>query len=416
MNRSATRNLDEAVSALLHFSGVRRPGHDSVESLAALLDALGHPERSYRIVHVAGTSGKTSTSYLVRGLLQAAGFTTGLTVSPHIVGVNERVQVAGLPLAEDRFCVYLDEFLDIARRVGRPFTYFELTIGLALWVFAREEVDYAVVEVGIGGLRDATNAVVAPDKLCVISAVGFDHTDLLGGTLAEIATHKAGIIGPGNTAVVVRQDETVLDQVRLRAAQMHGHVVIADYPDGAPYRHRNAALAQAAVEVLAERDRFQPPPTIVVADPPARYERFDLDGHRLVVDGAHNPQKLAGLVDSLERDGVRRAAVLATLLEAPASKLADSLRMLVPLVSWLVVPEYELGGRGKTKRSFAARVVVEAAQAVGIDAVAVPDLAQAWRALLDRPERDLLVTGSLYLAALVRPMAVASAASRSTLP
>jgi dihydrofolate synthase/folylpolyglutamate synthase len=397
-------DLDSALDALLHFSGRRTRGHSSVDTLRALLDHLGNPERTYRVVHVAGTSGKTSTAYLIRGLLEAAGFRTGLTVSPHVVAVNERVQVAGVPLQEDRFVAYVNEFLPLAQSLGRELTYFELGVGLALWVFAREKVEYAIVEVGIGGTRDATNALQSPDKLSVVSAVGLDHTQLLGDSVDAIAVHKAGIVGEGNTVVAVDQDEVVLDVVRDRAREVGGHVVVATPPPGAHYQERNLTLARASVEVLAQRDGFPMPETSVTETPPARYERFASERHRLVLDGAHNPQKVAALVDALRDDGVTAAVAMVTLLQAPDTKLAATLSLLAPVVTHLFVPEYELGDGDKVKRSFPADVVVQQALALGISAEVVRTPDEGLSLLLARPERDLVVTGSLYLAALVRPL------------
>lgn len=401
-------DLDSALDALLHFSGRRSRGHSAIETMTALLDHLGNPERSYRLVHVAGTSGKTSTAYLVRGLLEAAGHRTGLTVSPHVVAVNERVQVGGLPLAEDAFVGYVREFLPLAAALGRELTYFELGVGLALWVFAREQVEYGIVEVGIGGTRDATNALQNPDKLCVVSAVGLDHTDLLGDDVRAIAAQKAGIIGPGNTAVVIDQEQIVLDVVRLRAAEVGGRVLVVTPPaGGSRYQDRNLALARAAVAVLGERAGFEVP-TIDAArqTPPARYERFSAGGRRLVLDGAHNPQKMAGLVEALRAEKMADVAVLATLVTAPDTKLAATLAELAPVVSHLIVPEYSLGDGDKVKRSFPADVVVAQARALGLyaEAVAAPEdgLTRLWA----RPERDLVVTGSLYLASLARPLVV----------
>lgn len=396
-------DLESALHALLHFSGRRSPGHSSVETLGALLAHLGHPERSYRVVHVAGTSGKTSTSYLVRAMLERAGFRTGLTVSPHVVAVNERVQVAGAPLEEERFVAYVSEFLPLAASLGRELTYFELGVGLALWVFAREHVDYAVVEVGIGGTRDATNALQSPDKLCVISAIGLDHTELLGDTIPEIAAQKAGIVGPGNTVVVVDQGDDVLEVVRGRAAAVGGTVVVTEHPEDAHYQERNRILARTAVEVLAARDGFAMPDGEVDEVPPGRYERFASEGRRLVLDGAHNPQKMEALVSSLRADAMAPAAVLATLLHAPDSKLAATLEVMAPVTGHLIVPEYVLGDGDKVKRSFAADHVVEVARAQGISAEAVQTPAEGLQRLLARHEPRLVVTGSLYLLSLVRP-------------
>ena len=400
-------DLDSALDALLHFSGRRTRGHISVDTLRALLDHLGNPERSYRIIHVAGTSGKTSTAYLIRGLLEAAGFRTGLTVSPHVVAVNERVQVAGIPMPEDRFVTYLNDFLPRAASLDRELTYFELGVGLALWVFARENVDYAIVEVGIGGTRDATNALQSPDKVCVVSAVGLDHTELLGHSVDVIAMHKAGIVGEGNTVVVVDQDEVVLDIVRDRAREVGGHVIFATPAPGAHYQDRNLTLARAVVELLARRDGFAMPDAVVAETPPARYERFTSSGRRLVLDGAHNPQKVAALVDALRDDDATSLAAMVTLLQAPDTKLAATLSLLAPLVTHLFVPEYELGDGDKVKRSFPADVVVEQARALGISAAVVRSPAEGLERLLARPERDLVVTGSLYLASVVRPLVLA---------
>ena len=401
-------DLDSALHALLHFSGRRTRGHSSVDTLRALLDHLGNPERSYRIVHVAGTSGKTSTAYLIRGMLEAAGFRTGLTVSPHVVAVNERVQVAGVPVPEARFVAYVNRFLPLAASLNRELTYFELGVGLALWVFAQENVEYAVVEVGIGGTRDATNALQSPDKVCVLSAVGLDHTELLGDSVDAIARHKAGIVGEGNTVVVVDQDEDVLDVVRDRAREVGGHVIVATHAPSAHYQERNLALARATVEVLARRHGFAMADVSITETPPARYERFASTGRRLVLDGAHNPQKVAALVEALRDDTVTSIAAMVTLLQAPDTKLTATLSLLAPLVSHLIVPEYALGDGDKVKRSFPAEVVVEQARSLGISAEVVRSPAEGLSLLQARPERDLVVTGSLYLASLVRPLVLAA--------
>ena len=400
-------DLDSALDALLRFSGRRSRGHISVDTLRALLDHVGNPERHYRIIHVAGTSGKTSTAYLIRGLLEAAGHRTGLTVSPHIVAVNERVQVAGVPVEEDRFVAYVNDFLPRAESLGRELTYFELGVGLALWVFAQENVEYAIVEVGIGGLRDATNALQDPDKLCVVGPVGLDHTDILGDSVDAIAVQKAGIVGPGNTVVVIDQDEVVLEVVREHAREAGGSVVVAAHPEGARYQERNLALARAAVGVLGSRYGFDVPEIDGAADtPPGRYERFQHGERVLILDGAHNPQKMAGLVETLEADGLTHVAVLATLLQSPESKLPATLSVLAPLVSHLIVPEYALGAGEKVKRSFPADVVVEQARLLGLEAQAVRTPAEGLELLLTRPEQHLVVTGSLYLASLARPLVV----------
>jgi dihydrofolate synthase/folylpolyglutamate synthase len=240
-----------------------------------------------------------------------------------------------------------------------------------------------------------------------VSAVGLDHTQLLGDSVDAIATHKAGIVGEGNIVVVVDQDDVVLDVVRERVREVGGELLVATPPPGAHYQERNLALARAAVGVLARRDRFVMPNVDVTETPPGRYERFVSNGRRLVLDGAHNPQKVEALVDALRGDGVTSMAVLATLLQAPETKLAATLSLLAPLVTHLIVPEYALGDGDKMKVSFPADVVVEQARALGINAEVVRNPSAGLSLLMDRPEQTLVVTGSLYLASLVRPLVLA---------
>lgn len=381
-----------------------------------LLAHLGNPQERLRVVHVAGTSGKTSTAYYVRALLEASGQRTGLTVSPHIVAINERVQVDGVPMPEEPFVLYVNAFLArIAEYPERP-TYFELVVALAFWAFAAEQVDYAVVEVGIGGLRDGTNVVERADKVCAIGPIGLDHTEVLGPTLLEIAAHKAGIIGPGNLAVVLEQGPDVLDVVRARVRDVGAWLRVVGAsetplhnPGGAAaFQDANFAVALAVVQELAARDGFDLPHDAVVEElravaPPARYERFAGEGKRLILDGAHNPQKMAGLVSALAADGLDDLAVLATVTKAPAHKLADTLAVLAPRVGHLIVTDYVLGGGGKVKRSFPADAVAAAARGLGMSVEVVGSLTEGIAALLERPEPELLITGSLYLASLARP-------------
>ena len=397
-------DLADALEALLWFSPPRSYGHQAIPTMTGFLQHLGNPQDHYRWVHVAGTSGKTSTAYHVRDLLEASGKRVGLTVSPHVVAVNERVQIDGGPLPEHRFLAHLNEFLSLARSYGAELTYFELGVALALWTFAREQVDYAVVEVGIGGTRDATNVLQRADKVCVIGAIGLDHTELLGHTVREIAAQKAGIIGPHNAAVVLDQDPQVVDVVRDRVAEVDGSAEVVESSTLATFQERNAAVARATAQLIAVRDGFElvEPESLLL--PPGRFEVFRTDDHRIVIDGAHNPQKMTGLVASLTAVGIDRVAALCTLMRAPEHKLEDTLAVLAPVVSHLVVTDYELGSGKKSKRSFPHEEVVAAARRLGMSVETADGIDDGVRRLLARPEPDLLVTGSLYLVSLVRPL------------
>src|SRR5688572_622401 len=185
----------------------------TLDRMQALLAFLGDPQEKLRVVHIAGTSGKTSAAYFVRGLLQASGARTGLTISPHMVSLAERVQIAGAPVSDAAFVQYIHDFLPLVEKSGLQPSYFEIIIALAFWVFAHEDVDFAVIETGLGGLLDATNTVRRADKVCVITDIGLDHTDILGETIPEIAAQKAGIIQPGNIVVVQNQQSAALNVI-----------------------------------------------------------------------------------------------------------------------------------------------------------------------------------------------------------
>ena len=180
----------------------------------ALCSHLGNPEKKFKSIHVAGTNGKGSTSHTLAAILQSAGYKTGLYTSPHLKSFTERIRINGGEITEQAVVdfvgankSFLDEF--------QP-SFFEMTVGLAFWYFAKEQVDIAIVEVGMGGRLDSTN-VITPE-LSVITNIGWDHVQFLGETLPLIAGEKAGIIKP-NVPVIISQTQEETTSVFLKKAQ-----------------------------------------------------------------------------------------------------------------------------------------------------------------------------------------------------
>ena len=168
--------------------------HNSI----ALCDALGNPQQLFKSIHVAGTNGKGSTSHMLAAILQAAGYKTGLYTSPHIKDFGERIRVNGTMINQQFVIQFVGEHKALYERIEPSF--FELTVAMAFDYFAKEQVDVAVIETGLGGRLDSTN-IISP-VLSVITNIGYDHMNLLGNTLKEIAHEKAGII-KANTPVVI---------------------------------------------------------------------------------------------------------------------------------------------------------------------------------------------------------------------
>lgn len=201
-----------------------------LERMRALLRALGNPEQSQCFVHVAGTNGKGSTCAMIASILRSNGLRTGLYTSPHLVTPTERIQIDGRPISESRFVEIFEivhrqaeEMLEAGQLDAHP-SYFETVTAMAFVAF-RDETDVVVLEVGLGGRLDATN-VVTP-RLCVITAVDYDHEVFLGKTLVSIASEKAGILKPGVPAVVGRQHAAAEHVILARAAELGSKVVLA---------------------------------------------------------------------------------------------------------------------------------------------------------------------------------------------
>ena len=196
--------------------------------VAALCDLLGSPQRACPVIQIAGTNGKGSTAIMVDALLRALGLRTGRYVSPHLVDVTERICIDGRPMPRDDFDALVEQtqplvdMVDAQRIDGVAMTFFEVITALAYEAFAQAPVDVAIVEVGLGGITDATN--VADAQVAVICPIDYDHTHLLGDTLTDIAGEKAGIIKPGSHAVLAAQQPEAAAVLLDRCAEVGAKV------------------------------------------------------------------------------------------------------------------------------------------------------------------------------------------------
>ncbi len=293
-----------------------------LERVHAALEALGHPERAYPSLHIAGTNGKGSTCAFLASCLRAQGLKVGLYTSPHLERVNERFRIDGEPIDD----ALLDERIEQVRAKvtalqGEPaslgLTYFEVGTLVALWHFAQERVDVAVLETGLGGRLDATNAVTP--EVAIITPISLDHQDYLGDTLAKIAAEKAGILEPGVPVVVGRQDPEALAVIEAKAQEVGAMPVrvlgrdfdverVSGEPLGleGPHQRDNAACAREALSLLGARvPKLKVSAENVVRGLagtrwPGRLERLALPPPLTVLDGAHNPAGAHALAEALE--------------------------------------------------------------------------------------------------------------------
>lgn len=311
-------NYREAVDYLLTLKS--RGVSLGLDRMRRFMEALGNPQASVPCIHIAGTNGKGSTAAMLEAILRAAGWRVGLYTSPHLVRLGERVQVNRQLLSENEIANYVSELRPVAEQVEvaggaeeHP-SYFEFMTAMALLHFARSKCDLSCIEVGLGGRLDATNIVVP--EVSVITSIGLDHCDILGGTFAEIAAEKAGIIKAGRPVVlghVPAEAEAIIRRIAVnRDARLLS--VAWEFGDGAAayprtnlqgdYQRWNAAAATLAARALPPRWEITDAGierALMNVDWPARWQRFSVEGRRIILDTSHNAEGAQVLDVNLER-------------------------------------------------------------------------------------------------------------------
>jgi dihydrofolate synthase/folylpolyglutamate synthase len=365
-----------------------------LDNIQRLLTALRVPAPEQRVIHVAGTNGKGSVCAMIDSISRAADYSTGLFTSPHLVSFRERIQVNGEMIGENEVARGLTSIRDLVRDWDPHPTFFEIATALALLHFREARCEILVLETGMGGRLDATNAVTP--VVSVLTPIDFDHQKWLGSTLEEIAAEKAGIIKLGVPVVSAAQLPAAEAIVRRTAAERGAPLeIVLDGYDASPigltgaHQSRNAALALAALraaEISLTPAAVQEGLTLVQW--PARFQRWD---ERITLDGAHNPAGAQALAQTWrETFGDERAAiVLAVLNDKDAAAL---IAPLAPLASHFILPRVRTA-RALPPAELAALIRVAApAAAIAV----VPDLAAALVALTNEPR--VLITGSLHFA------------------
>ena len=413
-------NLHQAEVALkTYIPLVASYGKDgmTLDRLWVLLKRAGEPHTQLRVVHIAGTSGKTSTAYYAAAQLRATGKKVGLTVSPHVDFVNERVQINGLPLPPQKFCSYLTQFLEIVKKVPQKPSYFELMIAMALWIFVQEKVDYAVVETGMGGLLDGSNVVTRPDKVCVLTDIGFDHQHVLGNTLSQIAAQKAGIMHNGNVAFTYKQPNEVMNEFKNRAQAVGAKLTALtnhkftklpqDFAILPLFQQRNWLLAYTATDYVIKRDKLpelsnnalQATMHTIV---PGRMQVIKLsDQLTIVMDGAHNQQKMQAFVASYkEKYGPSKVPVLLALKNG--KEYQQVLDELLPLASTITFTTFSTS-QDMPAVSIRPQLLADYCQSIGYtNYKIITNHMQAYKDFVTHNIGIAIITGSFYLLSQIR--------------
>lgn len=418
-------NFRQSVTYLYSLGNEVKAMKLGLETITAVLEALGSPHRRYFKVQVAGTNGKGSVCAFLEAICLGAGIRTGMTTSPHLVSVTERVRIGGREISETDFADIatrvraVSEELFRAGRIGSIPTYFEQVTAIALLAFAEAGVALAILETGLGGRFDAVTAARA--DLVAITPVGLDHQRILGDTIELIAAEKAAIIRPDTPVVVSDQPEAARRVIEAKCAAEDALVLPADFEVrrsefdratgrltigfrsrddyrgvrlGLAGRHQisNARTAVVLAEALGERFGFPiSRENIVRGLAEARHPgRLDRRG-RYLFDGAHNESGAAALAEFLVECRIRPVMVFGAMRDKDLGPIA---RILFPFASDLILtrPENERAAETSELRRHAAELVPA-------DRIhECPDVAAAVRKAADLSGADtILVTGSLYL-------------------
>ena len=406
-----------------------------LENITVLAERLGRPDRAYPTAHIAGTNGKGSTAALLESILRHAGFRTGLNTSPHLEKINERIRINGAEISDQAFtetltCIHvlIEELLAAGKLRAHP-TYFECVTAMAFEYFARERVDFAVFEVGLGGRLDATNILVP--VVTIITRIDFDHENFLGHSLREIAIEKAGILKPGVPLVLAGQQPEAREVILARAKElgcpaiepaqifridrdsMQGGSVrarvietdsetIFEIAPSLPGRFQlqNALNAVAAARLLQNRG-FQIPDDAVtggIANTiwPGRLEKLH-SSPDVYLDGAHNPGAARELAHFLEQNfgGSKVWLIYAALRDKAVDEVAG---LLFPHAAEIIFTS------PRTSRAVSATQLAEIAGHHAVRFSVIPDAERAFEHALAEaaPEDSIFVTGSLHLVGQLR--------------
>ena len=427
-------NYQESLAYLesLNIFGIKL----GLERIQKLLARLELPQERYRTIHVTGTNGKGSVSAMLAGILRHSGIHTGFYSSPHLVSYTERIRVDGQAISEQEFAdclssikVYIDQM--VADGEECP-TQFEVLTALAFFYFAIKHVEYAVIEVGLGGLLDSTNVIVP--EISVITNVTLEHADRCGGTLEGVAHHKAGII-KDDVPVVTAAQGVALDIIRQQAEEKNADIFVAgedfsaefiscesnfqrlEFSSGLlgavkePYtlhllgKHQieNAAVAVMAAKLIHNLDDRITNKTIddalSLVSWPARFERVEMGRQKIIIDGAHNPAGMVALRESLDLYYPAEERVL--LLGILKDKDIDTMLDILLRPNDTVVVTVPHSDRASDPQLLAGKV---AAHVQHVEAIADNDEAMNRALELANGEKLLVMAGSLYLVGELRKM------------
>lgn len=400
---------------------------NSLEHTRELLELLGNPQEQYKVVHVAGTNGKGSTCAYISNILQTEGYDVGLFSSPHLTSMTERIRMNGQCISQEDFAAAFDEvmlaFRVLENRQAPHPSFFEFLFVMGMLVFAKARVQYVVLETGLGGRLDATNAVEHP-LLSVITSISMDHMQYLGDTVEEIATEKAGIIKEHGLVVYqgddpmvskvisyiarIRQAKTIVvtkdtyniehitqDSIAFALPDVYDKGDLWKIPTGAIYQVENAALAIYACRQIIQYPSYERmQKAIERTNWPGRMEKIDSG---IYMDGAHNIGAMKAFSETVKETDV-------ILFSAVSDKNYEE--MIQWLCNHVHVKTYVITSIEDERGESAERLAEIFARYTQAEILVRKDLKEAWKIALEHKtdQGTMYGLGSLYLIGMIRKL------------
>ncbi|HAS00082.1 MAG: bifunctional folylpolyglutamate synthase/ dihydrofolate synthase [Candidatus Moranbacteria bacterium GW2011_GWC2_37_73] len=456
---------------------------------------LGNPQNKIKVIHIAGTSGKGSTAHLTSHILQSQEFSVGMSISPHIFDIRERMQINNQLPNEKLILKYFNQILPTILKMekssyGMP-TFFEINVALAFYMFAKEKLDYAVMETGLGGRLDATNTVTNKNKICIITKLGLDHTQILGKTISEIALEKAGIINSQNTTINTQQTPAAQTVIKNKCEEKNSvlhiinnknysiissttqetifdfHLVIPvktgiqpllkssvsnitkDIKSGwipgqarndkekklslknihlgliGIHQAENCSLALACLSILSKRDNIEINETKLrgalekitipgrleirkIGAPPASLReqahlRSVAGGQTLIIDGAHNPQKMKTLSNNLAKIYPSQKFTFVIAFKK-GKDFKVMLKYIIPLADKILLTQFSTSGMDNHWSSIDNQEIATFLQSQNFKNFSIiknkrSDILKNIRT----SKEPVVITGSLYLISSIYP-------------
>ncbi len=417
--------VDYSLTKNLRYS----PEKFNLSRMIRFLELIGNPQQDYATIHVAGTKGKGSICAMISSILSHNGYTTGFYSSPHMIDFNERIRIGDHLISHEKIAEYVDYLKPFINQVEQ-ITTFEITTALAFKYFSDQKVDFAVIEVGLGGRFDATN-VITPN-VSVISTISFDHTEILGNTLSKIAFEKSGIIKKNVPVVVSRQKIPAIKMIQNIALERSSPLINAkesfrvvsgyktlDYqefiihaslsstgciklPLIGDHQLDNARTAFAVIEELRYQGVKISPAAVKEGfeqvEWPGRFEILQRNP-LVIIDGAHNPDSFRNLAKTI-KEYLTGRKVIFVLGVSEDKNIRTMLKTIKPVVDHLVIT------KSAHPRAMDIEKIQELADVIGISSVCVERVEDAKEKAesLTNENSVIIAAGSIFIAGAFREM------------